>query len=145
MKQRCYNENNKDYHSYGGRGITICNEWLNNIEKFVEWSLNNGYKEGLQVDRRNNDKGYSPDNCRFVTAQINSCNRNLKDNISGFRGVYPKKNKFETIIRFKQKVILRKSGFNTAKQASNFRNKFIIKNKLPLKLEFNNGETIANV
>lgn len=85
MKDRCYNENNPNYFRYGGRGINICDEWLKNTIKFVEWSLQNGYADDLECDRRNNDKGYSPENCRWVTSEINGNNKrnNIKYEYKG--------------------------------------------------------------
>lgn len=66
MKQRCSNPNHKSYHNYGGRGIIVCDEWKNNYQAFYEWSMNNGYKEGLSIDRINNDGNYEPSNCRWT-------------------------------------------------------------------------------
>lgn len=74
MKSRCYNKSDKRYSRYGGRGIDVCKEWINDPKLFVEWSLNNGYKAGLSIDRKDNDKGYSPDNCRFITIAENNRN-----------------------------------------------------------------------
>lgn len=71
MKRRCYYAKNNRFHRYGGRGITICAEWKDNFENFYNWSLSNGYKEGLQIDRVDNDGNYCPENCRFVTLQEN--------------------------------------------------------------------------
>lgn len=68
MKNRCYNSNYHEYYLYGGRGIKICKEWENSYLTFKGFALKNGYKEGLWIDRINNYKGYSPDNCRFVNA-----------------------------------------------------------------------------
>lgn len=79
MKRRCFNKNNKDYINYGARGITICKEWLNSVQVFYDWCMSNGYMEGLQIERKENDKGYSPDNCIFVTGVIN--NRNKRNNV----------------------------------------------------------------
>lgn len=74
MKARCYRKTDKRYYRYGGRGIIVCDEWLNNPEKFIEWAKNNGYSKGLSIDRINNDGNYSPDNCRFVSYVINNRN-----------------------------------------------------------------------
>lgn len=72
MLQRCYSKNCKRYHRYGGRGITVCDEWRNNSTTFYQWAIKTGYKEGLTLDRVDNDKGYSPDNCVWVTNRINT-------------------------------------------------------------------------
>ena len=74
MMTRCYNTNRKGYNCYGGRGIVVCDAW-HNPGTFCEWALNDGYQEGLQIDRINNDGNYEPNNCRFVTNKENSRNR----------------------------------------------------------------------
>ena len=71
MKKRCYNTNHRSYGRYGGRGIYIYNEWLDNENIFYEWCHSNGFKRGLQIDRRDNDGSYTPENCRFVTRAEN--------------------------------------------------------------------------
>lgn len=76
IKERCYNPNSKSYHRYGGRGIKMCDEWLNNYQLFEDWCLSNGFQEGLAIDRIDNDGNYSPDNCRFVTLKENNQKRN---------------------------------------------------------------------
>lgn len=60
---------------YAKRGITVCDEWRHSYKPFERWALTNGWKKGLQLDRINNNKGYSPDNCRFVTRTQNMRNR----------------------------------------------------------------------
>lgn len=75
IKQRCYNPHNKNYHNYGGRGIEVCDEWRNNFQAFYNWSMENGYKDGLQIDRIDNNLGYSPNNCRWVDKFTNNNNR----------------------------------------------------------------------
>ena len=77
MRSRCYNPNDNNYVRYGGRGISICTEW-DSPSLFCEWSLNNGYMKGLEIDRIDNYSGYSPDNCRWVTRRENM--RNIHTN-----------------------------------------------------------------
>lgn len=67
MVQRCTNKNAANYERYGGRGITICPEWRDNFKSFYDWSIQHGYETGLTLDRKNNDLGYDPDNCRWIT------------------------------------------------------------------------------
>lgn len=75
MKCRCYYKNHPCYTNYGGRGITVCDEWLHNSKAFGDWAISNGYSDELTLDRINNDKGYSPDNCHWVTMKEQSENR----------------------------------------------------------------------
>lgn len=82
MKTRCYNENAENYHNYGGRGITMCDEWLNDYDVFKEWALENGYdysksRSQQQIDRKDNDGNYCPENCRIVTQKENARNTRL--------------------------------------------------------------------
>ena len=71
MKGRCLNKNHPKYHRYGGRGIKIHKTWLE-IKGFAEWCFDNGWQEGLTLDRINNDGDYCPENCQWVTPSANS-------------------------------------------------------------------------
>lgn len=75
MRQRCYNKNDKAYKDYGGRGITICDEWNDSPESFYKWSIENGYSDGLSIDRIDNNKGYEPSNCVWSTPKQQANNR----------------------------------------------------------------------
>lgn len=75
MKDRCYKERDINYKNYGARGIIVCDEWLNSFDNFAEWSLKNGYKKGLEIDRIDNDGNYEPKNCRYVPMIINRRNK----------------------------------------------------------------------
>lgn len=84
MIRRCENKTDANYHHYGGRGIKVCDEWKD-LETFVGWCNNNGFEEGLEIDRIDNSGNYSPENIRFVTRRKNMLNtrRNINVDIGG--------------------------------------------------------------
>lgn len=79
MHNRCYRKCYHGYKHYGGRGITICDEWVHDFRAFRDWALANGYNDYLSIDRIDNDKGYSPDNCRWVTMELQNKNKRAKN------------------------------------------------------------------
>lgn len=81
MKARCYNKLDKAYKDYGARGVYVCEEWINDFLSFYNWAINNGWEKGKINDRINNDEGYSPKNCRFVTASVSTRNTRRNNNI----------------------------------------------------------------
>ena len=81
--QRCTNPNSTYFLRYGGRGITVCPEWRTR-RNFKEWALSHGYRSDLTIDRIDNDKGYSPDNCRWVTPSQNCNNRSTTHFVTAF-------------------------------------------------------------
>lgn len=85
MKARCFTTTSKAYIRYGGRGITVCDEWLDNFQSFYDWAMSNGYSNILTLDRINNDGNYEPSNCRWVsrTIQMNNTSRNVFVTLNG--------------------------------------------------------------
>lgn len=86
IRARCLFPHHIKYRRYGGRGITICKEWINDFISFKKWSLKNGYDDRLEIDRIDNDGNYEPSNCRWITHKINTKNREVCDNFL-FEGI----------------------------------------------------------
>lgn len=74
MKDRCSNPGTDNYRFYGARGISVCDEWTGSSDAFIRWAIANGWKPGLEIDRRDNNGNYEPGNCRFVTRKVNMGN-----------------------------------------------------------------------
>ncbi|MDG1315205.1 MAG: hypothetical protein P8P29_06765 [Flavobacteriaceae bacterium] len=80
IKKRCTNPKAHNYIRYGGRGITVCNDWFNSYESFKKWALLNGYSDTLTIERKNNNLHYTPDNCKWAT--VKEQNRNKRSNVN---------------------------------------------------------------
>lgn len=88
MLQRCHNPNDRSYARYGARGITVCDEWKNSIDTFLEWAKSTGYSDSFELDRKNVDNGYFPENCRWVTQTIQARNKRTQQHSSRYTGVH---------------------------------------------------------
>lgn len=84
MKQRCYNPNKKKYECYGGRGITVCDEWLHDFQAFYDWAMANGYSDELSIDRIDVNGNYEPANCRWATIKEQANNRRCNVSLEAF-------------------------------------------------------------
>ena len=90
MKGRCNCETSQDYVYYGGRGVTVCDDWNESFVSFMKWSMDNGYEDSLEIDRVDVNGGYNPENCQWITRSENVAvgkKRRYKSNKSGITGV----------------------------------------------------------
>ncbi len=135
MLQRCQD---LSYENYGGRGITVCDEWKD-PKVFCRWAKSYGYKKGLSLDRVDNNGGYSPQNCHFTTPTIQSENRRkLSSNTSGFIGVCQRGQVWRATARKDHKQIYLGS-FDTPEEAARVRDSFVEKHYTLPTLNFQVG------
>lgn len=121
MVQRCHNPNDWAYKDYGARGIKVCERWLSNKEQYVN-DMGFPPSKKHSIDREDNDKGYSPENCRWVLRDVQVHNQRGRS-ATGFRGVYEFQGKFRTQIS-RGRTKLYQGGFNTPEEAYSIYLKF---------------------
>ena len=138
MMYRWHNEKHKAYKDYGERGIKVCDEW-HNVENFID-DMNVSFAIGLTIDRINNDKGYSKDNCRWTTrnVQMRNTRKLINTNSSNYRGVsfFKRDNKFRTRIVVNSKEI-HLGLFETVIEAARVYDSYVIDNNLEHTRNFN--------
>ena len=135
MRDRCNNPKIKAYKNYGGRGITVCDEWLD-VANFVAWAEKTYPNiEGYTLDRIDNDKGYSPENCRWVDRATQGLNQRMKNNTSGYVGICWNNKNNNWMAKIKSgDFFIYIGSFHTKEEAVLARDNYIIENKLPHKL-----------
>ena len=136
MKYRCYNTMRQDYKNYGGRGITVCDEWLD-VATFVAWAEStHPNRKGVSLDRIDNDKGYSPENCTWSDKTTQAINQRIKkNNTSGYVGVVW----YKPISKWMVQIMVNRKNKNLGyyqniEEAVQVRDNYIIENNLPNKL-----------
>lgn len=105
MIKRCYNKGHKGYQNYGGRGITICQEWLEDIATFYNWAMSNGYADDLTIDRIDYNGNYEPANCRWVSIK-EQCNNTRKNHYITFNGETKTVSQWADALNIKAKTLL---------------------------------------
>ena len=121
MIYRCYKPSKSGYERYGGKGVTVCDEWRESFESFLEWALVNGYSDELTIDRIKSTEPYGPSNCRWSDYFTQEANRGMhKDNTTGYKGVAPLNGKFRAYLTRKKRN-KHLGTFNTIEEAASAR------------------------
>jgi hypothetical protein len=104
MLERCGNEKLDVYKNYGGRGISVCDEWASSFGVFHSWSTASGYKEGLSIERIDNDSGYCPGNCKWATRKEQASNRRNNKYVD-YNGERRTIEEWERVLGFSRNVV----------------------------------------
>lgn len=131
MKVRCYLKTSKNYKNYGGRGITVCDEWLNDFSVFSDWAKNNGYNNELTLDRIDVNGNYCPENCRWATFYQQSRNKRKNHFITfeGERKILKDWLKLFNVKGSGSFYFLKKKGFTDEESLSCLKEKYGVKSK----------------
>ena len=137
MRQRCSNPNASGYKNYGGRGITVCNQW-NDYFVFQTWALSNGYAPHLTIERRDVDGNYEPSNCYWATYSTQIANKRkrvgTKHNFIGVRQLPG--GRWQSIINVNKSKLISLGTYGCDHDAAQARDDYIKANNLPHKLNF---------
>lgn len=133
LRNRCFNKNHISFINYGQRGITVCSDW-NDFCVFKNWALENGYQEGLTIDRINNDGNYEPSNCRWVTMKVQSYNKRDIPTSTGHKFIYKKCKSYVVIFQKKGKYENIYKTFYNIEKAIEFKN-YWMQNKIKKEYE----------
>ena len=130
MRHRCSCKGMRNYRHYGGRGITVCEEWNNSFSKFHKWSISNGYTDDLTIDRIDVDGNYEPSNCRWVAGYIQAANRSNQGGCE-YIGVFLHSNRssYNSMIKKDSKIIFYYAS-RSKNDCARKRNQFIVENNL---------------
>lgn len=120
MKSRCNNPNNVAYRWYGGRGITVCNEWEHDYAAFREWAYNNGYKDNLTIDRIDSDKNYCPENCQWLPLKDNIEKDKIRYSGIAVNIVTGEKDRFSSVVEFAERHGLNAHSIHVALQKKDY-------------------------
>jgi len=143
--QRCTNKKFPQFEDYGGRGITVCKKWYKSYSKFKKWAISNGYSDELSIDRRENNDGYKPSNCRWVNRSIQSQNSRMrKDNTSGYRGVMWRKQRSKWVAFIDTDGKTKQLGsFDDKDNAGRCYDRFVMDNNMEQPLNFNDYRDVC--
>lgn len=145
MKRRCLSKTSEKYEDYGGRGITICEEWLKDFLTFYNWSIKNGWAINLTIDRKNVDSNYTTTNCRWIDKRSQAHNkRQYKNNTTGYGGVTRKGDKFLARAATWDKKRITLGTFQTAEEAAKTRDAYYVVNGF-VEMRLNNVDLFNNI